>query len=349
MKKLRAGLAGYGKWTRSAYLPALLDDGRSRVVAAAAPSQATRKRIRAELGSEIEVYQDFESLLIGAGIDFVLLGLPNARHEAALAKAMEAGVPFLYEPPVSDRLERIPSLLRALLSCPTLNHADLELRYAPLIGRASRRIADGAIGDPLVAHIRMNGTWNPRPNAHISLPHALASWYVDALNCVLGKQPRRVLVQDGRGTSGRMQAYALTQLDYGEVWGTFSANISAVDGPETQIEVQGRSGDLVVDLFSEELKLRNRADLRWRVERVPARKPWAGWPGMHECLRSFLDAVQGQGHCLDAITMARLHLVGLAAERSIDTGTWAAVQQLEELKEPTAAPEDEFSLGHRSR
>ena len=43
---LRVGLIGYGSWTRMAYVPALRQDGRARIVSAAAPSAATQQRIR---------------------------------------------------------------------------------------------------------------------------------------------------------------------------------------------------------------------------------------------------------------------------------------------------------------
>ena len=46
---LRVGLIGYGSWTRMAYVPALRQDGRARIVSAAAPSAATQQRIHAEL------------------------------------------------------------------------------------------------------------------------------------------------------------------------------------------------------------------------------------------------------------------------------------------------------------
>ena len=228
---LRIGLAGYGNWAREAYVPALRADGRGRVAAAAAPSQATRQRIREELGSQVRIYPHFEAMLEAGGLDGVLMALPEAVHEPALLAAIGSKIPFFYEPPVSHRRDRIPPVLEKLLGAPQVHQADLELRFLPVVAAAAERLAQGAIGEPQAARIRMNGTWSARPGADLSLPNLLAPWYVDALDAILGSNPRRVLVQDGRGTGGRMQAYALTQLDYGGVWGTFQANISSVHGP----------------------------------------------------------------------------------------------------------------------
>ncbi len=327
MSKLRIGLIGYGNWARQALVPALRGDPRARIVAAAAPSSATRARIGTELGFEMRVYREFKSLLADGSLDAVLIAVPDHKHENAIQAAIESGLPFFYEPPVADRLDRIYPVLHSLLHAPQVTQADLELRCLPVVQQASQRVATGIIGEPKTALIWLKGSWKPTPDAQISLPHALAAWYLDALDLVLGSHPRRVLVQDGQGTPGRMQTYAITQLDYGEIWGTFSADISSFDTTQTGIEVSGREGNLHADLFSGKLHIRTRTKPEWQVESIPARQPYAGWPGMHECVASFLDAITGTGESLAGPSvMARAHLTGLAAEESIDTGTWAAVR-----------------------
>ncbi len=335
MNPLRIGLAGYGNWARMAYVPALRADGRGRVAAASAPSQATRRRIREELGSQVRIYPHFEAMLGAGNLDGVLMALPEAVHEPALLAAIGSGIPFFYEPPVSHRRDRILPVLEKLLKAPQVHQADLELRFLPVVAAAAERLAQGAIGEPQTARIRMNGTWSARPGADLSLPHLLAPWYVDALDAILGSHPRRVLVQDGRGTEGRMQAYALTQLDYGGVWGTFQSNISSVHGPETWIEVQGGEGDLFADLFTGELRIRSRSCPEWRVDRVVcALRPIAGWPGLRECLADFLDRLEGKSSSgAPAEDMARLHCLGLAAEESIDSSAWASVRSMDELRQ----------------
>ena len=99
------------------------------------------------------------------------------------------------------------------------------------------------------------------------------------------------------------------------------------------MEVNGDDGDLIVDLFSGEIRLRSRKNTNWGVECVLALQPHAGWPGMHECVSAFLDAVEsGQPSPVNAEVVAQLHLLGLAAETSKDSGTWAGVEGLESLR-----------------
>ncbi len=333
MSKLRVGLAGYGGWTREAYVPAIQRAGSADIVAAAAVSSATREQIGTELGSEVRVYSGFEALLDDPDLDAVFVALPDNQHEAAILAAIESGKPFFYEPPVAESLDRIRPVLGRLLATPQITQADMELRFIPVVNRAAQLVAEGAIGEPRTASIRMRASWNPAPHSQISLMHSLVAWYVDALDRVVGRPAERVLVQDGRGTSGRMQGYTLVQLDYGGIWGTFDASISSVcSEPETQIEVSGEDGDLVEDLFTGELRVRTQTERRWRSELVPALQPHVGWPGMHECVADFLDAVANDGSTgADTTALAQAHLVGLAGEVSIDSGTWAQVERVEDL------------------
>ena len=332
MGKLQIGLAGYGNWTQEALIPALEQDGRTRIVAVSARSQSTREQIKSELGSQITLHSHYSSLL-KEELDALIIALPDELHEEALLAVIDSGIPFFYEPPVASHRDRVRLVLRRLLEAEQLTHADMELRFIPVVIQAAERVAGGTIGEPCTAMIRMRGSWSPRDNAGISLTHSLAGWYLDALNHVLGALPKRVLVQDGRGNTGRMQSYAITQLDYGEIWGSFDANISAFQGQGTTIEVCGTEGDLKADLFSGKMRLRTRKQLAPQILEVPAIEPYAGWPGMHECVRAFLDALTGRipaqaGACV----IAKSHLVGLAAEMSIDTGTWAEVERLEDFK-----------------
>ena len=98
---------------------------------------------------------------------------------------------------------------------------------------------------------------------------------------------------------------------------------------ETTVEVNGDDGDLIVDVFCGEIRLRRRSQSDWVSETVSALQPHAGWPGMNESVSAFLDAVQsGRASSMNAQTVARLHQIGLAAETSKDSGTWAAVEDL---------------------
>lgn len=333
---LRVGLIGYGNWTRMAYMPALQRDGRAGIVSAAAPSAATQQRIRAELGPDVAVFASAQELLNGPPVNAVFIAVSDSAHEETLNAALDAGVPIFYEPPIAHRRQRIRPMLARLLAAPQVTHADLEIGFIPAFVEAVRRVQSGLLGQALTAHVRLQTNWGANPEADLATLNHIAPWYVDTLNRIVGATPSRALILDGAGLPGRAQQQSQGVYDYGGVWGTVQVNLGSVIDLETTVEVNGTDGDLIVDLFSGELRQRTRQRSDWSVEHLPETEPRAGWPGMHECVSVFLDAVTGTASetvtpPADARVVAQLHLVGLAAEASKDNGGWAEIEKIGHL------------------
>ena len=352
----RVGLIGYGSWTRMAYVPALQRDGRAQIVSAAAPSTATQQRIRSELGSDTAVFSNAEELLSGSPVDAVFIAVSDAAHEEALTAALDSGVPIFYEPPLASQRQRIRPMVSRLLEAPQVTHADLEIGFIPVFVEAARRVRSGLIGQVHSASVRLQSSWGADPEADLSTLNHIAPWYVDTLNRILEATPSRVLLLEGDDLPGRAQQQCQGLYDYGGVWGTVQVNLNCVVDLETTVEVNGEDGDLVVDLFSGELRQRTRSQSDWSVEKVAESEPRAGWPGMNECVTVFIDAVAGEplretSHDgvaasevdalrealgtgpmpADARSVAQLHMVGLAAEASKDNGGWAEVESIDSL------------------
>ena len=334
--QVRLGLIGFGSWAKNAYLPALELIPDARVTAVAGRSDATRSAAREALGTGALVTADFRDLFDPGLVDAVMIAVTEDQHAAVIGAALnsegsggsgKSGLPLFYEPPLADRRSQVRGEVERLASASQITHADLELSYLPVLDRAASLIAEGVIGVPHTASVTMTSGWGPVPGSDISLALQLIPWYVHPLNRVLDRQPRRVLVQDGADTPGRMQSRSLVHLDYDGIWGTFDANIESVGELGARIAVHGPDGDLEADLFRGELRVRSRQEPEWRSEAHPARQPHAGWPGMHESVQAFVDAVRtGNETRTGSTTMVGLHLAGLAAEESIDSGTWADVE-----------------------
>lgn len=351
--KLSIGLIGYGSWTRIAYLPALHRDGRTEIVSAAAPSAATQQRIRSELGSDIAVFSNAEDLLNGPPVDAVFIAVSDHAHEEALTAALEAGVPIFYEPPLASRRHRIRPMVSRLLAAPQVTHADLEIGFVPVFVEAARRVRSGLLGQVHTASVRLQSSWDADPAADLSTLNHIAPWYVDTLNRILNATPSRVLLLEREDLPGRAQRQCQGLYDYAGIWGTVQVNLGCVVELETTVEVNGEDGDLIVDLFSGELRQRTRQQSEWSVETVAESEPRAGWPGMNECVTTFLDAVVGEPLTetestnaeagklrealgagplpADAPSVAQLHMIGLAAEASKDNGGWAEIEELDAL------------------
>lgn len=330
MTDIRVGLIGYGGWSRIAFLPALRQHDRVRIVSAAAYSEASQARIREELGPDVMVFGGFEALLDGPELDAVMMAIPDAIHEAAMGAVLDAGVAACYEPPLADRPDGIRRMLKRLVTAGQVTHGDLEIGYASVVHRAAELLRQGAVGAPQTVHLKLRCNWAGYDGPDLSLAHHLGPWYVDGLNSIIGRSPGRVLVMDGHGQAGRRQFHSLVHFDYDGLWGTIHLNIDSVDTLETTIEVAGDEGDLVVDYFRNTIQLRSKSGPDGETIHVePAMPVVGGWPGEAESVADFLDAVEkGTPNRTDARMAAQLYLTGLAIERSKESGGWVDIENV---------------------
>ena len=176
MAELRIGLIGYGAWTREGYLPALRRDGRARIAAVVAPSQGTRSRAHAELGSDVILAARFEDLPTHADLDAVMIAVPDAAHESALRVALAGRAAVFYEPPVSNQRARMEGVLALLLDSKLVTFADLELGFIPAVARAGEIVASGALGGVQTVTIRLQSGWGPLPGNDLSNANHLSTW-----------------------------------------------------------------------------------------------------------------------------------------------------------------------------
>ncbi len=332
MPGIRIGLIGYGSWTKDAIIPALNRDGRAEIISAAAPSPDTRDYITKIYGLDIHVFQGIQELLAGPEVDGIMIAVPDQMHEETLSVALESGIHVFYEPPISDTRKNLIPMLKKLLAAEQITFADLELGLIPAVDCASELVRKKIFGKVEMAEIYLRSGWGPVSNYDLCNFNHLCTWYVDVLNRILNNEPKRVLLMDGTGTPGRRQNQSVGYLDYDGVWGSLRSNISSVGPLEIKIEINGEDGDLLIDLLTGQIKYRSKKEPDWKSESYPAILPYADWPGMHESVAAFLDAVEiGYSTINNAKKVAKLQMVGIAAEESKDSGSWEEVQDISVL------------------
>ena len=325
--RIRIGLIGYGDWARTAYLPALEADGRGNVVAVAVPSMSSRERVLSELKAGVMVYTETAQLLAGIEVDAVMVAVSGDAHAEAIGAAFDSGKAVFYECPLANKRSEIPAMIQRLLIAKGPTHADIELGFLPVVRRTRQLVASGSVGSPQFAEVRLESDWGAFPDEDLCKVNHLSPWYVDLLDRVLARNPSRVLTMNGTASAARAQAQSIAQLDYDGVWGTFAVNTAAVDGLDMRLSISGTKGDIRVDLLSGILRWRNSLSPEWTDEVCAPIRPILGLPGMHECVRAFLDSVESSAEGgAGRQRIARLHRIGLAAERSRDTGVWTKVE-----------------------
>lgn len=330
MTKLRIGLIGFGTWTRNAYLPALQYDGRAIVTAATAASEKTRKSIRDVVGSEVAIFDNYETLLNEAELDAVMIAVPDAYHQPALSAALKTGIPVLYEPPIANTRVEIASMIDTLLAAPQVTHADLELGLIPVVNYTANLLKNGEIGTLQSISVDLKAAWGPElPDLDVCMINRTSCWYVDVMNRITGFIPNRVLVLDGYGNSGRRQNTSTGIFDYNGIWGILKINVNSAEKLSINIEITCDNGEMQINLLTGELKIRTLQNPDWYIQSYPSLQPCADWPGMRESVSSFIDSViSGKPSPGNAKIVAQLNLIGLAAEYSKDSGTWAEIKKL---------------------
>ena len=332
MTKIKIGIIGYGSWVKDAYIPGLKNDERTEIVGISAKSEATIKLIKKDFGNSIGIYKRYEDLLASTKIEAVMIAVPDSIHAATITAALASGKAIFYEPPIAHTRALIPKIIKKLLAAPQITHADLELALVPAVIEASELIKRQIIGNVQTASIRLQSNWGPDPNQDVTNIGRLCVWYIHVLNVLLDASPRRVFILDGYGTEGRRQSQSTGFFDYNGIWGELKVNIDSAEELTINIEVVGDHGVIQIDILTGEMKIRNKSNPEWEVKLLPAIQPYADWPGMHESIASFLDAVEsGIPSFANATVVANLHLIGLASEESKETGTWAKVNDISQL------------------
>ncbi|WP_269077885.1 Gfo/Idh/MocA family protein [Endozoicomonas montiporae] len=336
-RPFKSGSVGYGWWGREAYGPAIQKDGRAEIVAVCARSKATLDKAREDIGAHLSLYEDFTKLLAQESLDALFIAVPDELHESYLRQAIETGVAIFYEPPISNQPERIPAMLDVLQNASQLLHGDTELVYTPVFQQTSDLINDNLIGDIRHISLELNSNWGPIPDCELSLINNIAPWYFDVISRVSGKLPKRVMVlEDSDYISSLSQNQSLAVLDFGTFSATLRANIAAaVASDETTLTVHGTEGDLVASYFTGNLKWRTRANPEWSQKQVDPILPVAGWPGIHESVIAFFNALQqGERTLNNPWRMAQMCAAGAAAETSRLNRDWIDVQYPAESAAP---------------
>lgn len=325
---LKVALIGYGWWGAEAYTPAIQKDGRADIVAVCARSEATLQKARTSLGDSPRLYTCLDTLLAEETLDAVFLAVPDQLHEQYLLRVIQSGVPAFYEPPISHEAARIPIMVDKLLSAPQLLHGDTELVYAPVFARAFATAHSGLLGDIRHINLRLNSSWGPLTDNGLSLMNNIAPWYIDVICRVVEQMPLRVMVfEDQEYIQTQTQSQSQAVLDFGKVSATFRANIaSAAASDETVLEIFGSEGELTASYFTGEFSVRVKGDQDWRNEQIDPVLPIAGWPGMHESVNDFFDALLSGGQTRNnPVRMAQLCAIGAAAEQSRNQRNWVDI------------------------
>ena len=153
MDKVNWVVAGIGDIARKRVIPAIQSEPRSVLY-----GFVTRDSAKAASYSGTRTWPTIDEAVADSSVDAVYIALPVAMHAEAAVTALRAGKHVLCEKPMALNLARAVDMLAAARAAGRLLGVSYYRRLYPKLIRAKELIAQGAIGQPLLAEANCH-TW----------------------------------------------------------------------------------------------------------------------------------------------------------------------------------------------
>jgi 1,5-anhydro-D-fructose reductase (1,5-anhydro-D-mannitol-forming) len=297
---IRYGLLGFGHHCEKRLIPSF-PGARASVLAGLWRRDLHKTAGNARDYSIEHVFATAEELCASPEVDAVFVTSPDALHLPHVLLALAHGKPVLCEKPLGMRAEEVEQMLAAAQAAVQCLGVAQNLRYNTSLEVMREWIAEGRIGQPVLAHAQICYAAEASPRRWIYDP-ALACGgpigdvgihCIDALRFVRGSRVAAVnTLARADGRSAPLEAYAAIGLDFtGSAVGTVT--VSTRGAYRSQIEVTGETGAITSESG---LSVDSDVDvLLWHAGKIAERKTVSNANCYTLMLDSFSDWVQGRG------------------------------------------------------
>jgi predicted dehydrogenase len=189
-KSLAWLVIGIGDITRKRVIPAILAEPRSTLYGA-----VTRDPKKAASYPDIRVWTALDDALLESAIDAVYVASPVALHAPNTIACLRAGKHVLCEKPVAMNYSEAQTMVAAARETRRLFGVAYYRRLFPKLIRARQLIAEGAIGQPVLAEANCHGWLNNQDRGWLLDPamagggplYDTGSHRIDACNFLFGR------------------------------------------------------------------------------------------------------------------------------------------------------------------
>jgi len=328
---IRYGILGFGHHAIKRLLP-----GFAGAQASAVAGLWRRDPAKAEANGRehnIRIFPTAEELCASPEIDAVFVVSPDALHLPHLLLAAQHGKPVLCEKPLAINAAEVEKMLFATRAAGVAFGVAQNMRYNASVQLMREWIAEGRIGQPLLAHSQFCYNAEKSPRVWIYDP-ALATGgpigdvaihCLDALRFVLATDINEVSTLAHKdATSGAVESHAVVNMAFAN--GTMGAvSVTTRGSYRSSIEVTGETG---VALCENGLTVDHPVDVvLYRQDKIVAHQRVSNADAYSRMLDSFSAAVEGRGTYL-ATGEDGLHNQRVldAAYKSWHTGTKQIVE-----------------------
>ena len=233
---------------------------------------------------------------------------------------------FLEPPQPGDA--RIAGLLELAGRSGLVFHADMELRYHPVVETIAGLLKDRlgpALSVRVVQRCDWAMTWDQDAVESGGMASDLSIWYLDPIDALIDRQPRRVNVIGSRPRFERAVEAGSALVEYDGAIGEWAFNLRGPEEMSLRLEVAALEGDAEADLMTGQYRYRTSSS-DWVEGESPPALPAYGFAGMRECVAAFLGAVRGEGRSRTGPDeLRRVHAAATAFDESVRSGGSAEV------------------------
>jgi predicted dehydrogenase len=331
---VRYGILGFGHHAAKRLVPALAVAEDSRLTGlwrrdfSKAQTNAKEFRVRA--------FETAEELCTSPEVDAVFVASPDALHLQDVLLALSNGKPVLCEKPLAMNTDEVEVMLAAQSKAGVAFGVAQNMRYNASVQLMQDWIAEGRIGNPVLAQAQFCYAAEKSPRQWIYDPALalggpigdVAIHCIDGLRFVLGTDVTAVsTLAHTDAKSGAVESHAVVALDF-STGAMGSVTVTTRGEYRSYIEVTGDAGVLTCE---DGLTVDHDVEvIRWQNGQVIDRVPVSNANAYSRMLDSFSAEVEGTGKYL-ASGIDGLHNQRIldAAYTSWRSGTKQAISYVE--------------------
>ncbi len=191
---IRIGVVGLGNMGKH-HVRVLSELPIVELVAVADPSESARYEV--ERSRRLKTYESMEAMLTAEKLDAVTLAIPTSQHEMSAMLAIDAGIPFLVEKPLSGTVESARRIVNAAASAGVMGTVGHVERYNPAVQAVKRGLVAGELGR--VFQLRAIRT-GPLPTRiqDVGVVVDLATHDLDVIRHMVNRPVERVFAETAR-------------------------------------------------------------------------------------------------------------------------------------------------------
>ena len=278
MKKLNAAVIGCGVWGRNhARVYRELPDVELKAVADANPKTSE------EIGYlyQAKSYTDPFELIKDPEIKLVSVCTPTITHAEIALAAIGQGKHVLVEKPMTNTVKEAQTLIAAAEKNRVLLTVGFVERFNPAVQEAIKRVADGEIGDIILAHTRRVSR-SPGRIGDVGVIKDLAIHDIDIVNHLFKGDPESVYAIAGR-IAHRYEDYANINIRYKGDRTAFVETNWLTPRRKRTLTITGTEGIINIEYTTQEISIETHQQVTQPI--LPYQEP------LYLELKNFVDSV----------------------------------------------------------